>query len=513
MSSDSSESGTSTLQAPEVTSVEKPDEKTGSTPLVEKLKKDWWKFLTLFIYCILLEMVISVHAPWHDELQAWLLARDTNPISLLFHYLRYEGHPGLWHLILMVPAKLDLPVELLNIIAGIAMAIAVYLILFRSPFPTIIKVLLPFSFFFFYQFAVISRSYSLIPLLLFLIAVVYNRKVERPLFFFTLLILLANVSLHGTLISLSLLCFYTFDLKKKWKSLSSSCRKKNIVGLAVFAVALILLIIMLYPPSDISSPAKWNFGILNFFQTIGEALNASLIISSHLYINIPLFLLLLPWLYKRRLLLTYLVMSIPLLVMFAVIHWQYWHFGILLVVLVFVLWLSFDEQHEENQRSFDLKRLPIKYIAVAALAVILVVQVAYSFNSFRAEHYSNYSSMKNIASFIKEKGLDDSKIYMLGLYTGINAYFEGNIFSNYNDGQPPGFWMYKKSNDHISVANEQNIEEAIRGNPDYILVSLRHMQEGELDIPGYVPQTVFYGNIIWAGKVFSYDSAVLYERE
>ncbi|MEW6733270.1 MAG: hypothetical protein AB1489_18220, partial [Acidobacteriota bacterium] len=41
---------------------------------------------------------LNHHEMWGDELQAWLIARDSQSIPDLFHNLRYEGHPALWHI-------------------------------------------------------------------------------------------------------------------------------------------------------------------------------------------------------------------------------------------------------------------------------------------------------------------------------------------------------------------------------------------------------------------------------
>ena len=43
----------------------------------------------------------SHHEMWRDEIQAWLLARDSASVFELFAHLKYEGHPGIWHLCLM----------------------------------------------------------------------------------------------------------------------------------------------------------------------------------------------------------------------------------------------------------------------------------------------------------------------------------------------------------------------------------------------------------------------------
>ena len=51
---------------------------------------------------------ILCHENWRDEAQAWLLARDLS-IPELFEQMSYEGHPCLWHLLLMPLVRLGLP--------------------------------------------------------------------------------------------------------------------------------------------------------------------------------------------------------------------------------------------------------------------------------------------------------------------------------------------------------------------------------------------------------------------
>jgi hypothetical protein len=341
------------------------DSRPQKQSLAGVLKRDWWKLLILLTFAALVATTIASHEPWHDEIQCWLLARDTNPITLLFKFLRYEGHPGLWHLLLMVPAKLKLPLLTMNLIAGAAMVGAMYLILYRSPFPTIVKVLLPFSYFFLYQYSVVARNYSLIPILLFLIALIYRRRDERPYTFFVLLILLANVSLHGTLIALALLTLHMIDLRRKWYTLARKNQRKQIVGLAAFALVLLFLVVILWPPSDIRSPAKYDLGPANIFRIGYRSLDVSL--TSYWYLSFPLLILLLLWLYQRRMLFFYLVITVPLLIFLAVIYTAFWHFGILFIVLILVLWLSFDEDSQSPERRLRLSKFPLRQIAIASL--------------------------------------------------------------------------------------------------------------------------------------------------
>jgi hypothetical protein len=55
--------------------------------------------ITTLLFLVVLFLNILHHEMWRDELQAWLIGRDSISIfELLFRNMRYEGHPALWHL-------------------------------------------------------------------------------------------------------------------------------------------------------------------------------------------------------------------------------------------------------------------------------------------------------------------------------------------------------------------------------------------------------------------------------
>src|SRR5215469_18650132 len=58
-----------------------------------------WIITTMFF--LLGANLLLHHEMWRDEIQDWLLARDSNSVPRLFANLKYEGHPGLWYLLLM----------------------------------------------------------------------------------------------------------------------------------------------------------------------------------------------------------------------------------------------------------------------------------------------------------------------------------------------------------------------------------------------------------------------------
>ena len=117
-------------------------------------------------YAALLALVTLRHAMWRDELQAWLIARDSHSLLELLHTLRYEGHPALWYLLLYLPAHLSwnpAAMQALNYVLSLATA---GLILSAREIPRAWRLLFVTSYFFFYQYGVIARSYELTVLLL-----------------------------------------------------------------------------------------------------------------------------------------------------------------------------------------------------------------------------------------------------------------------------------------------------------------------------------------------------------
>jgi hypothetical protein len=110
------------------------------------------------LYAGLLAAGIHQHEPWFDEAQAWLLARDSRLLDLINIHLRYEGSPGLWHLILSPVAQSGFPYASLNRIGALFAMFGVANFLLYAPFPLFIRILFPFSYFMLYQYAIVARS-------------------------------------------------------------------------------------------------------------------------------------------------------------------------------------------------------------------------------------------------------------------------------------------------------------------------------------------------------------------
>ena len=195
----------------------------------------------LALYTAILAFTIPYHEPWADEAQAWLIARDNSLWQILRYRLHYEGHPGLWHVLLHLFQQLGGRYSAIDYF-GAAFAVAGIAIFLRySPFPLLLRILLPFTFFFQYQYGVIGRSYTLFsPLAFGLCALFYSRR--KPVWFLLLAGVLANVSLQGAVHSFLMVGLYLYQHLGKETTLRERSRPylaPTCLYLALFAIAVL----------------------------------------------------------------------------------------------------------------------------------------------------------------------------------------------------------------------------------------------------------------------------------
>ena len=108
--------------------------------------------IVMILYAVLFLLITYFHEPWFDEAQAWEIGRTATYMEMFTVLPHTEGHPPLWSLILSIPAKLGMPYYIgLKSASFVFSAITVYLIVIKSPFPKLIRYMLPFTYFIFYQ--------------------------------------------------------------------------------------------------------------------------------------------------------------------------------------------------------------------------------------------------------------------------------------------------------------------------------------------------------------------------
>lgn len=458
------------------------------------------------LYAGLLAFVIPHHEAWFDEGQAWLIARDSN-LGNLFSRLAYEGQPGLWHLILMVPAK-TLPYSAINWISGAFGALGVYVFLTRSPFPTPVKVLVPFTFFLFYQYAVVARNYVLIPVVLFAIAAMYRRRTEHPVAFAALLFVLANTSTHGFLIAASLAAIEGVELLVRSKNLGSRPARRELLPLVVLGLGMAAVAFALRPPADrtFAVAGLHTPGIKEFFVVVFGMLNNSL--ADNKLVLFPFLAAGLWFLRRRRALHLFVVPAGALLIFFAFVHRAAWHEGVLFLVWVFAFWLALENEPAEPAPSDRFSRLA----ALSLLAVVCLFQIYWSFATAKNDVNEPYSGSRDLAHYIKENDLQDSTIFGVHWSSmAVNPYFEGNVYANYDAPGDVSFWEWSDKNE--MVEDYRTIDLLA---PDFVVVPVKvpGMEDpANAQLKHYEQRAVFGGNMYWKTGVLEPDLYILFERK
>ena len=238
------------------------------------IRKEWPECAATIAYTALLAFAIPFHEPWADEAQAWQLARSLSLPDLFRHYLRYEGSPGLWHLLLHLLVKLHVSYTGMHWISGAIALAGVTLLIFCSPFPRAIRLTLPFTFFLAFQYAVVARSYVLVPLLLFATAAVWRKS---PLLVALLLGLLGNASMHALAISGGMALLYLYE---NWRSLD---RRTLLTYSCNFLRVLWLRHLDRHSASAISELCRLAFDKIFHLPSVGHLVAALLCGSSYWY--------------------------------------------------------------------------------------------------------------------------------------------------------------------------------------------------------------------------------------
>jgi hypothetical protein len=481
--------------------------------IINYLRKHY-ELIVFAVFAVLMAFVVSKHEPWMDEAQAWLLAKDASFKDLLVKYLRYEGSPGLWHLILMLPAKLGFPYYTINIISAIFSAWGVWLFLRHAPFPPLIKVLYPFTFFVFFQYGVVARSYCLISPILFLIAINYDKKLEKPYFFVFLLGLLANVSAHTFLIAGSIAFIHCIDLYKVWGAIDKKTKMQHITAMAILAAVAAIVVYIIKTPPDQIFANHLDLDFVNFCRSTQRMIGGAMVVSefNQLWVfgtaSLIIFLITVQWLARNELALLYALPLFLLSILFAIKYRNFWHQGILFLLWIFVLWISFK----------DYKNTPLTGLGktvVGCVGIVLTVQIFWAVKSVNYDLRNSYSGSYHLARYIKKNKLDKEKIYVSGWRNiSVLPYFSRNIFYNLNHGKEKRFWNWSIYNVTSIGATEKVIDTIECEQPAIVIFASDHIPSRyRIDLPGYKPVAFFKGYLCWKTGLLEPECYLVFRKQ
>jgi len=461
------------------------------------------------------------HEGWFDEMQAWLLARDNGLGALMGHYIRYEGTPGLWHLILWFAARAGLPFAAIWTISATCAFIGAAVIVFRAPFPLPLRIGLLATYFYGYQFSVIARGYSLDLLLLPIAATLFASRVERPVRYALVVGLLANVNafsfLAAGLMGVELLV--RLVLAKRW------LRSDALGALALAgAMGLFALWTALQPADNgflgQTDRVKSNVGAFIYLANAlfdrvtpwSSAHQSGPDVIAGMALSLVFFGLVvrLVWAGRDRALVLALLAT---LIGFATfVFASSWHAGVLFGFVLFVLWTQWDNPVDAGTRR----------VLIALLALLEVMQGMQTVHSGMEDLANDYSAGRPAAIALTQwRAAHPGKTVAAfgGQSFEVQPWLPGNPFSNYHNGAPnPQFVVWSTHETWHALPKPDEWAKLLASRPDAVLAShvwlhkaVQRDPAGQACRAGYVLTREFPAWMPWRG-IPEENSLLLFER-
>ena len=397
-------------------------------------KNNLIEIIVFSLFCILTITLSFFHEPWFDELQAWGISK-ASIYDILFVIPHFEGHPPLWYLLLKPLSALNIfPDTGLKIVNFAFMLTAVWLLIFKSKLPSPVKFLLPFTYFIFYQYSIISRPYCIYCLAMFLIACFYNTKNEHPYRFTSFLALLSLSCTFGMAVACGISIVWIIELFKAKTPLKNKAFISLFI-LFIFACIMAALIIpdkhnylyynsyvkdsivrciysFLILPADALIYDFYNydnnsFQFIDFNYYIRPTSNGTLaLIQIMFYIGCFLGVILNIFLFcffkKTKNLLLFIIPYI-LFIISGLYYISPHHVGLLTVLLISLFWIVYSQNNINLNGEF-------KKLLVLFTVLTIGIQIYWSIFAAIHEIKYDYYPTKALYNYIKQNNLDKYKL-------------------------------------------------------------------------------------------------------
>ena len=393
-------------------------------------------WLIIIIFSSLGFIGILNHSMWRDELNPWLIVRDSQSLADLIANIHYEGHPVLWYFCLAILQRISqnpVIMQLFHLTIAIG---AVSLFCLYSPFTYRQKFLFTFGFFPFHEYLLISRNYAFSLLFIFAICTIFPSRKKTYIYLAILLGLLANSSAYALFISfavcLTLLVELCCDSQQRHQYFTHSQKYDLFVSIAIILSALLLSVYIISPPGDSYLHGGLNNGwvkeldLRHLLRSIGRLFGSYfLIIPTHKrwldliacsLIAVFVATLTIIKLSKKPIALFFYIIANTIILSFTYLRFpgSPRHFGHFYLVLIAGLWLgSYYEESNFLVHNLSLKNKSTKLMEKwqhIALMIILYVQFIGGIGSFTKDLIIPLSASRATANYIQKSELNNQFI-------------------------------------------------------------------------------------------------------
>ena len=497
-----------------------PNHEAGAAVTRLRRRLGTWQIAVVATYVAVLAVAAAHHPYWSDETQAWLIAKDSSLWNMFAQVLRYEGNPGLWHLLLWLPAHLGAPMATLSVVTAVIAVAGVVLLVYRSPFPVWARATLPFTYFVFFQYGVVGRPYCLIPIATCCIALAWRDRMTRPYRLAAALTLMSLIAVDGLLVAAALAAVHAIDVRRAWPSLPDTTRRRQLRAALAFAAVIGLIVAILWPPADSS------FNLMEKFvpgRAPGRAARLTAGAFAGVWLTVPVLAASLVFLYRRAQLRLFVLPALAVLIFFVVKIGEPWQDGFLFFPWLLAMWIAWSPDTARPadrgrawstlaSRALGMRALGTRALGSGALACVIGVQLYWSAAAVVSSTRLPYSSLPLTAQYLVSQGLTSGVVYGYGFYAfSLNAYLGGNIFANMNGGGSSTFYPWTTE----QLSNEQAAP-VHAGVPEVVVISVHQVTGAQqftvVPLPGYVRVAYFQGALIWEDGVYEHDDLLIARR-
>jgi hypothetical protein len=293
----------------------------------------------------------------------------------------------------------------LHFISGSFAVIGNFLFLRFSPFPLFIRLCLPFTYFALYQYSVIARSYSLIPVSLFAIAMLYKQRHKYAATYVLALCLLSQIHIMTTIIAIVLYLSFLYEQLNLLHLLTKQTLVNIVSPFLLFSMNVVFIIAVMFP---VHRSEIWvnkfnfqqdNFSIESLLVDVLDKLNEAL--SGMGLLTLAIVVLSIIYCYRQKTLIVYSLGIFLLLLFLGIFYGSSWHEGIVFYYFIFSMWIATNNKpHADNY-----------YWMSAMLSIVLTIQISWAVAIIRNDALFEYAPGKSIASYILQNNLAEEDFH------------------------------------------------------------------------------------------------------
>ncbi len=391
--------------------------------------------LLLAAWLVLVLTAFSRHEMWRDEVEPWAFCLQ-HDFGDIVSVPALTGHPPLWYYVVEATTWLGSHPHLVRIPHTLFMLLALWLWLRFAPFKKTEKALLIYGYFFLYEYAVLTRNYSLSLLLLFAVAALWR---QRHTYFWGMVLLMGlavfTMILNGLIVGFFILLLWLEAWRSRREKKSSSIKTSRLVMGSLLVMVFFAVAAYWSTPgsgSNFSPALKMKAtDIPSAIYALKTAANAFLPVSrlsvqfwnNHiirfgallLMTSLVLFFATV-WSFKCKpyVLLAYLVSVIAFFIFFFIIFNGSWrHHGYLWILFILGNWIYAEWPSPSSPKPAADSFRRVFFRALCWLQVLAALIPLYY------DWRNHFSAGKAVADYLKPR-LDGKSLVMCDLdYTGM----------------------------------------------------------------------------------------------